>query len=198
MFRYLRLSSRAQLVLKLDAFAATLLAIVLAELGDKTQLLAVAIATRTNPLIAFSAATLGFVAANMLAIPLGAALQAFLDPRMLRIAAGLLFVAVGIVTLLGREKNVVSECGFTKGFCLMFLAELGDKTNLATVALAASTGAIAEVALGVTAAAIVLMALATTLGSALASHLPHSIVKKITGALFTTVGALLIASVLRG
>ena len=179
-------------MVELDAFAATLLTIVIAELGDKTQLLAVALAARSKPLVAFSAATLGFVAANLLVVPLGAALEAILDPRTLRVAVGLLFVAAGLLALHGRGESVARECSFVKGFCLMFLAELGDKTNLATVALAASTGAIAEVALGVTTAALVLMALATTLGSALASRFPEPTVKKVTGVLFTAVGVLIL------
>ena len=182
----------------LRAFAATLAAVTVAELGDKTQLLAVAIAARARAPIAFAASTLGFVAANLLMIPLGALLHGTLTGQALRALAGALFLGVGLLSLLGRRGDPLGACSFVKGFCAMFLAELGDKTNLTTLALAASTGAPAEVALGVAAAAAVLMATATALGSSLAARLPADRLRKVVGALFAAVGAAALATALAG
>jgi len=180
----------------LKAFAAAFAAIALAELGDKTQLLALALAARSGALTAFAAATLGFVAANLLTLPLGAVMYCLLSPAALRAAAGALLVAAGALSLLGRGERAAGGCGLLRGFCLVFLAELGDKTNLATLAAAAGTGALAEVALAVVSVALVMMALAAALGSALAARLPERAAARVSGALFVAIGAALALSAL--
>lgn len=182
-------------MLKLEAFAATFAAMLLAELGDKTQLLSFALAARGNPLTAFLATSIGFIAANLLTAPLGLILRGYFNPSLLRASVGALFIAVGLLTLLKREGEgrFLVNCSFTKSLCLMFLAELGDKTNLTAVALTASTGSLVEVALGIVAAAIALMSTATALGSVAAKRLPLPLVRKIVGVLFIIVGAVTLA-----
>lgn len=180
-------------MLRLDVVAASTAAIAVAELGDKTQLAAIALSARSRPLTAFAASTLGFVAANVVAAALGCALRLALPLSAIGAVAGALFIAAGLASLLGKGGLLGDECDFKRGFCLLFLAELGDKTNLATVALAASTGAFAEVVLGLAIAAAALMGLAAALGAALSRALPERVLRLASSLAFIAVGALLLA-----
>lgn len=179
---------------RLEVFAATFAAMLMAELGDKTQLIGFALAAGGKPFTAFLAASTGFIAANLLTAPLGLLLRGYFEPYLLKAAVGTLFAAVGLLTLLKKEEEerFLGNCSFTKGFCLMFLAELGDKTNLTAVASTASTGSLAEVALGIAAAGITLMAMATALGSVIARRLPLALVRKVVGLLFIAIGILML------
>ena len=178
---------------RLEVFAATFAAMLMAELGDKTQLIGFALAAGGKPFTAFLAASTGFIAANLLTAPLGLLLRGYFEPYLLKAAVGTLFAAVGLLTLLKKEEErFLGNCSFTKGFCLMFLAELGDKTNLTAVALTASTGSLAEVALGIAAAGITLMAMATALGSVIARRLPLALVRNVVGLLFIAIGILML------
>lgn len=183
-------------MLKLDVLTATVVTLVLAELGDKTQLLAVAMAARGRPVVVFAASSLGFVAANIIVVPLGLLLYSVLGQRLLGCAIGVLFVTVGVLTLFGRGERTLDGSSFAKNFLLMLLAELGDKTNAATFALAASTAALAEVAVGVVVAAVLLMALATTLGAAMVHRLPSNLVRKAVSAAFIAAGLSLLCATL--
>ena len=176
--------------------AASAVAVATAELGDKTQLAAIALSARGRPRVAFAASTLGFVAANLAAAALGCALRAALPLDLVGAAAGAAFVAAGLVSILRKERQPERECCFWEGFCLVLLAELGDKTNLATLALAASTGAFAEVVLGVSIAAVALMGLAAALGAALSRALPEKALRWASSLAFIAVGAALIAQTL--
>lgn len=176
-----------------DIVAVTFAALALAELGDKTQLVAMAMAVCSNPFVTFTASTLGFVMANLAAAALASLVLATFPLQLLGLVAGALFVASGIVSLVGKGGGGLKRCGFGKGVCLMLIAELGDKSNLVTAALVASTGSAAEVAVGLVAAAVFLMAIATALGSALSRALPKGALRRLSGVLFIAVGVLLLA-----
>ncbi|MCS7104855.1 MAG: TMEM165/GDT1 family protein [Thermofilaceae archaeon] len=182
----------------LEVVAITALTLLLAELGDKTQLAAVALASQGRSLTSFASSTLGFITANLLTIPLGQALRMLIPQRLIGAVAGALFLVAGLVTLLKRSEESSGECGFARGFTLMFLAELGDKTNLATLAIAASTGALLEVVAGLVLAAVVLMGIATSLGSFLCKVIPRVVMRKTSGALFTIVGIAMLLSQILG
>jgi putative Ca2+/H+ antiporter (TMEM165/GDT1 family) len=183
-------------VLRWEVVVASATAVAAAELGDKTQLAAIALSARGRPLAAFAASTLGFVAANIAAAALGCALRVALPLELVGAAAGAAFIAAGLASLLRRGDRLERECSFWRGFCLVFLAELGDKTNLATLALAASTGAFAEVVVGVSAAAAALMGLAAVLGAALSRALPEKALRSASSLAFIAIGAALLAQAL--
>lgn len=183
-------------MLRWEVAAATAATVALAELGDKTQLAAITLSARGRPFTAFTASTLGFVAANLVAAALGCALRVALPIELVGAVAGAAFIAAGLASLFGRGERSGRECGFRKGFCLVFLAELGDKTNLATLALAASTGAYIEMVIGFTAAAVALMGLAAAVGAALSRALPEKALRWASSLAFIAVGAALLAQTL--
>ena len=176
--------------------AASAATVAVAELGDKTQLAAITLSARGHPLVAFTASTLGFVAANVIAAALGCTLRVALPMELVGAVAGAAFIAAGLASAFRREKLSERECGFKGGFCFVFLAELGDKTNLATLALAASTGAYIEVVIGFAAAAVALMGLAAAVGAVLSRALPEKVLRWASSLAFISVGAALLAQAL--
>lgn len=183
-------------MLRWEVVAASAAAVAVAELGDKTQLAAITLSARGRPLVAFAASTLGFVAANLVAAQLGCALRAALPLELASAAAGAAFIAAGFASILGRNCRPEREFSFKSVFCLVFLAELGDKTNLTTLALAASTGLLAEVVLGFTAAAVALMGLAAALGATLSRVLPERALRLASSLAFIAVGVAMLAQAL--
>jgi putative Ca2+/H+ antiporter (TMEM165/GDT1 family) len=85
------------------AFVSTFVAIFVAEVGDKTQLATLSFAAgNRSPWVVFAAASLALVAASALAVLAGAGVGRLVSPIMLRRAAGVLFIALGIMYLVGR------------------------------------------------------------------------------------------------
>ena len=180
-------------MLRWELVAVSAATVAVAELGDKTQLAAITLSARGRPLTTFAASTLGFVAANVIAAALGCALRVALPVELVSAVAGAAFIAAGLASLFGRGERFGRECGFKRGFCLVFLAELGDKTNLATLALAASTGAYIEVVTGFIVAAVALMGMAAAVGAALSRALPEKALRWVSSLAFIVVGAALLA-----
>jgi len=183
-------------VLRWEVVAASAATVAVAELGDKTQLAAITLSACGRPLVAFTASTLGFVAANVVAAALGCVLRVALPIELAGAVAGAAFIAAGLASLFGGDERFKSECSLKRGFCLVFLAELGDKTNLATLALATSTGASIEVVIGFTAAAVALMGLAAVVGAALSRALPEKALRWASSLAFIAVGVALLAQAL--
>lgn len=185
----------------LDVFATALGATFIAELGDKTQLAILLLAERHCPLPLFIAASLAMAASVVLAATLGAVAGATLGGPWLTLVAGLIFVAFGMLGL--RDvlrasrtqqtdepevpQNHKSLIGLV--FAVVFIAELGDKTQVAT-ALFASQGSPLWAALGSLTALIASTALAVLLGRVLAKMSARArLIVRLVGALvFVVVG----------
>lgn len=169
--------------------------VVLAEIGDKTQLLAFILAARFKkpaPII------LGILAATTLnhgfAGVLGAWITASVSPGILRWVLGLSFLGMAIWTLIpdeieedeARVARTLGVLGAT--FVTFFLAEMGDKTQIATVALAAHYGAPLMVVIGTTLGMLIADAPAVLVGDKLASKIPLTLVHSIAAAIFALLG----------
>ncbi len=129
----------------------------LAELGDKTQLLSFGFATRFPFWKVISAVTLAAGLLMALAVLFGEIVFRFIPAFYVSLFAGLYFLGYGFYMLLGREGEEAESAkssGIKEPFLIVFtgffLAELGDKTQLATLALSARYGAPAQVWLGAT------------------------------------------------
>lgn len=181
--------------------------VALAELGDKSMLLAVALATRYRPLAVLAGIAVAAVTMLGLSAAIGGALGAALPTRWLTLAAGTLFVVLGVLTLRAAndEECVGSEdAGGVRtgsvvlGVALAFLvAEFGDKTMIATAALAASRSAVATwfgAAAGMTAASGAAVGLAVLARR----RVPDVLLRRLAGAVFLVVGALLVVGAIRG
>ena len=174
----------------------------LAELGDKTQLMTMTLAHRypVRPVVA--GVFLAFLVLNLLAVLLGAALYRYLPQQAVLVAAGLLFLFFGWRSWNeGDEEGDRDEDGrnghgaFLTSFSLIFLAELGDKTQLALIALAASSGAVWSVFVGGTLALWTVSAIGVAVGSTLLRRIPKVWMHRAAGALFGVFGLLALAKV---
>jgi putative Ca2+/H+ antiporter (TMEM165/GDT1 family) len=174
--------------------------VALAEIGDKTQLLAFILAARFKkpvPII------LGILAATTLnhglAGALGAWITASVSPDILRWVLGLSFLGMAIWTLIPDkieedETQVARKLGvFSATFVTFFLAEMGDKTQIATVALAAHYGAPLMVVIGTTLGMLIADVPAVFVGDKLASKIPMKLVHSIAAAIFALLGVATLA-----
>lgn len=166
----------------------------LAELGDKTQLVALTLAGRYpagRVLVVLGAA---LAVLQTLSVTAGAVISRTLPDRAVAIGAGLLFVAFGVLTWrsAGGEEDGATETGGSGLLSVavaFFLAELGDKTMLTTAGLAADRGAV-PVWLGSFAAMLLATALAVVAGRALTRRVPTAVLRRLGAIAFLVVGAL--------
>jgi len=169
--------------------------VALAEIGDKTQLLAFILAARfKKPLPIVLGILVATVANHALAGAAGAWITATLDPSFLRWALGASFLAMAAWTLVpdkieDDETHAVQRFGvFGATLVTFFLAEMGDKTQIATVALAAHYGEAVLVVIGTTMGMLIADVPAVFAGEKLATRIPMKLVHGIAAAIFAALG----------
>ena len=171
--------------------------VTLAEMGDKTQLLAFILAARFKkpvPII------LGILCATLvnhgLAGALGAWITSVISSDTMRWVLGLSFIAMAIWTLIPdkieeEETQVAQKMGvFGATLVTFFLAEMGDKTQIATVALAAHYGAPLLVVIGTTLGMLIADVPAVFVGNKFAEKIPMKLVHTIAAGIFAVMGLL--------
>jgi putative Ca2+/H+ antiporter (TMEM165/GDT1 family) len=165
----------------------------LAELGDKTQLAVALLSSRGRPLPVVLGAWAAFLLLTVLACTVGAALAHYLPARLLRAAAGLLFLAMAALALRGGEdgEEAAPRASFVGAFAAIALAEMGDKTQLATATLAASGSALL-VGVGAFAALALSALLAALLGAKVLARLPPRMLRWTAAGAFTVAGIALL------
>lgn len=178
----------------MEAFLISTGIVALAEIGDKTQLLAFILAAkfrRPVPII------LGILIATLvnhgLAGSLGAWITQLLGPEILRWVLGLGFIAMAVWVLIPDEFDEadakLARYGvFGTTLMAFFLAEMGDKTQIATVALAAQYPALGVVVIGTTLGMLIANVPAVLLGDRIANRIPVRVVHGIAAAIFAALG----------
>ena len=168
----------------------TFLIVALAEIGDKSQLVCMTLAARHRGLPVVIGAILAFAVLNLLAVLFGAAVAAWLPEWLVALAVAILFAGFGISALRYTEADddeaVTEKPGHgivATTFLLIFLAEFGDKTQLAVAALG-STGTPAAVWTGATTALAVTSLLGVLAGRKLLNRLPLKWIHRISGVFF--------------
>lgn len=169
--------------------------VALAEIGDKTQLLAFILAARFKkplPII------LGILAATVvnhgLAGALGAWVTSALTPEVLRWVLGASFIGMAIWTLIPdkieeEETQVAQKLGvFGATLVTFFLAEMGDKTQIATVAMAAQFATPVLVVIGTTLGMLIADVPAVFVGDKFANRIPMKLVHSIAAGIFAVLG----------
>jgi putative Ca2+/H+ antiporter (TMEM165/GDT1 family) len=179
----------------LEAFFVSTFSVALAEMGDKTQLLALVLAARWRRPLAICAGILVATLANHAgAAGLGALAGAALDPRWLRWGLAASFIALGLWTLVPDtpgEEEVATGGGwscFWATVAAFFIAEMGDKTQLATVALAAQHQAVLWVTGGSTAGLLAANVPVVYAGQAFAGRLPLRWLRLAAALVFIALG----------
>ncbi len=169
--------------------------VALAEIGDKTQLLAFILAARfKKPLPIIAGILCATIVNHGLAGALGAWITSVVSPGILRWVLGLSFVGMAVWTMIPdkieeEETQVAKRVGvFTATVMTFFLAEMGDKTQIATVAMAAHFQQPLLVVAGTTIGMLVADVPAVFIGDRLAAKIPMKLVHSIAAAIFAVLG----------
>lgn len=171
--------------------------VALAEIGDKTQLLAFILAARfKKPLPIILGILLATILNHGMAGALGAWITATLSPETLRWILGLSFIGMAIWTMIpdkieDEETQIAKKFGvFGATFITFFLAEMGDKTQVATIAMAAHYAAPVLVVTGTTLGMLIADVPAVFAGDKLANKIPMKLVHAIAAGIFAVLGAM--------
>lgn len=182
----------------LSTTATTFALIFLAEMGDKTQLVCMTLAAKHRGWPVFLGASSAFVLLNVLAVAFGAALAQWLPPNVMIGIVATLFALFGIQSLrASREEEGDEESGEPKSgrgillsaFLLIFVAELGDKTQIAVASLAGTEPPI-PVWMGATVALSLSAGLGVVAGRQLLARISLRLLNKISGIFFLALAAL--------
>lgn len=175
-------------------YLASLAFVVLAEMGDKTQLLAMAFATRYRWQTVMWGVFVATLVNHLLAVIAGNYLTAFIPMRYVQIAAAASFILFGLWTLRGDslegEDKRYNFSPFWTVAVAFFFAEMGDKTQLATVALAARYGSIIPIWLGTTSGMLVADAIGIIIGIVMGKKIPERFIKWFAALIFIAFGIL--------
>ena len=174
----------------------TFILIALAEVGDKSQLVCMTLAARHRHWPVILGATAAFLVLNSLAVLFGASVAAWIPERVTAGLVAILFGAFGLHALFKQEgnesNNVAARSGrgiFLTTLLLIFMAEFGDKTQIAVAGLASSLAPL-PVWLGATAALIMVSVIGVWAGRTLLQRLPLLWLHRISGAIFLLLAVL--------
>lgn len=187
----------------MEALLTSLGMVAIAEMGDKTQLLSFVLAARFRgqqwTIIAgiFAATLLN----HLLAALLGEWAATQVDPKIMGWVLGLSFLGFAAWALIPDKLDDAGQTrhkhgAFVTTLILFFIAEMGDKTQLATVALGAQFASLGMVTMGTTLGMMVANVPAVLLGEKLCEKIPLSKIRFIAAALFAMFGVLILAGML--
>ena len=177
-----------------DALLVSTGTVALAEIGDKTQLLALLLAARfRKPWPIIAGILVATLANHAFAAAVGTWLTTLMGPQTLRWVLGLSFIAMAVWTLipdkLDEDDAKLPRFGvFGATLIAFFLAEMGDKTQVATVALAAQYQMLVAVVAGTTLGMMIANVPAVLLGDRIAARMPVKLVHGIAAAIFLGLG----------
>ena len=184
----------------MEAFLVSAGVVALAEIGDKTQLLALLLTVRFRaPWPIASGILVATVANHALAGAVGVWLMNLVGPHAMRWILGISFIAMAVWTLIpdsAPEENAARpRFGvFLTTVIAFFLVEMGDKTQIATVALAAQFHALALVVLGTTVGMLLANVPVVFAGDALMRYVPLKVVRVVAALSFAVLGTWVLVS----
>ncbi|MEZ5524067.1 MAG: TMEM165/GDT1 family protein [Pseudomonadales bacterium] len=183
------------LLSNLSVAGTSFILIVLAELGDKSQLVCMTLAARHRHGPVLLGAVVAFAILNLLAVLFGGLVAAWIPEFWLAIIVAALFAFFGLQSLLASDDPEAAESSvrsnhslFISAFLMIFVAEFGDKTQLAVAGLASSYQGV-PVWLGATLALFVTTGIAVYVGQRFMKRLPLGLIHKFSGILFLLLAA---------
>ena len=185
----------------MEAFLVSTSIVALAEIGDKTQLLAFILAAKfRKPVPIVLGILVATLANHAFAGALGAWITAMVAPQTMRWILGLSFIGMAVWTLipdkLEQDDAKLARYGvFGTTVIAFFLTEMGDKTQVATVALAAQYQALAAVVAGTTLGMMIANVPAVLLGDRIADKMPVKAVHAVAALIFAVLGVLTLVGV---
>ncbi len=178
----------------MEAFLISTGVVALGEIGDKTQLLSFILAAKfRRPVPIILGIFVATMANHSAAGALGQWITSLLGPGVLRVVLGISFVGMALWTLIPdefdeKEAKVARFGVFGTTVVAFFLAEMGDKTQIATVALAARYQVFFPVVAGTTLGMMIADVPAVLLGDRIASWMPVKLVRRLAAAIFAILG----------
>lgn len=178
----------------MNAFVISLFLVFAAEMGDKTQLVALAFATRFKAWVVLTGVFVATLVVHLFSVFIGEAASYALPVFWIKILAGLLFIVFGLWTLRG-DKLDDDEHGKLSRFgplltvaVTFFLAELGDKTMLMTITIASQQNDFVGVWLGSSLGMVAADGIAIIIGKVMGKNLPETLIKYSAAAVFLISG----------
>ena len=176
----------------MTAFITATLIVVLAEMGDKTQLLAMAFAARYPWRTVMWGVFAATILNHLFAVVVGSYLTSVVPLSYIQLAAAAAFIVFGLWTIRGdsldgEDKNTGRSPFWTVAVAF-FLAEMGDKTQLATVALAAQFNTLVPVWLGTTTGMLIADGIGIIFGIVMGKKIPERAVKWVAALIFIAFG----------
>jgi Ca2+/H+ antiporter, TMEM165/GDT1 family len=181
----------------MESFLVSISTVAIAEMGDRTQLLSLMLAAHyRRPWPILAGVLCATLANHLLAAIVGVRLGRFLTPALLDATVGISMIGMALWALkpdtLPEGSRSRSSGAFVATVVAFFIAEIGDKTQIATVALAAAYSNLAAVVAGTTAGMLLANAPVVFLGKAFSDRLPLTALHRLASVLFLIVGALFI------
>ncbi|TET09433.1 MAG: TMEM165/GDT1 family protein [Candidatus Thorarchaeota archaeon] len=175
--------------------------VLLMELGDKTMLTTICLSAQyRRPWLVLLATMVALATSSVIAVIIGYILSATLPIEIITYVSGILFIVLGIYTLATSNSDIPDTCdnpGTMFGmFSLVLLSELGDKSQITILALAAQTPFAIMVFAGSLIGFLVVNAIGAFAGNRVAARIPLKIVKKVVGLIFVLFGGLIVLGIL--
>lgn len=192
----------------MTALLTSFLLVGIAEMADKTQLLTLCLTCKYPPRKVLVGVAVAIAILNLVAVLVGGFAGRLLPTAPINIVAGILFVAFGLWALFSRTEDTDEEaCDTTPGrgiggsailtvTAAFLVAEVGDKTQLATLSLAARFETFFAVWLGASLGMLLANGLAIAGGVMLSTRIPEAALKRVSGALFIAFGVWTLLEVL--
>ena len=180
-------------------FIKALLLVVVAEMGDKTQLLAMAMAGKYKVKQVLTGVLIATILNHALAVTAGSYLSLIIPMNTVKIVAAISFLIFGLWTLRGDKIDKESEKKHRFGPIItvsiaFFLAEMGDKTQLMTIAIAAGSNQPIFILMGTTVGMLIADGIGILGGAWMCRHIPEMYIKWVAGIIFMFFGTLTIYS----
>jgi putative Ca2+/H+ antiporter (TMEM165/GDT1 family) len=176
----------------MTAFIASLIFVVLAEMGDKTQLLAMAFACKFRWQTVMWGVFVATAVNHLMAAAAGSYLAAIVPMATIKIAAAVSFIIFGLWTIRGDtlegEDKKYHFSPFWTVTIAFFMAEMGDKTQLATIALAVEYNTVITVWMGTTIGMIISNGFGIIVGNVMGRHIPERAIKWASALIFIAFG----------
>lgn len=184
------------------AFAAAFLLISIMELGDKTQLLVISLSTK-HPMIPVAAgAALGEIAVTAIGVAIGIAIATAVPILYVQVLSGALFIGFGLWALRPEREESELHAGddarnpFLTSLGLAFVAELGDKTMIAVIALSGSLAAPVSVFAGASLGLLAIVVVSVAMGRVLRRYITARWLRYVGAGLFLVAGVVTILEAL--
>lgn len=187
----------------MESFIKALLLVVVAEMGDKTQLLAMAMASKYKVKQVMIGVLIATILNHALAVAVGNYLSAIIPMSLVKVIAAVSFLVFGLWTIRGDklddEENKKSKFGPIVTVAIaFFIAEMGDKTQLMTITIAAENQQPLLILMGTTVGMLVADGIGILFGAWMCRHIPEIYIKWVAGVIFMFFGTLTLYNVVPG